>query len=215
MLRPNVLMLLVMVFITNQALAQDSRKQLAIKEWAEALDRYALVAIGSGDDARKEWALKRYFKLFPSEFKTFQYVYGYQEDVRGKTIQRPFVRHTLYEFLPELKSVIPAKEYYEKMLSVGVGGTWDADEVSILQKHLRDLVTENIQLSLEVLERKSEKKIRSFWHFLFDGPHPDDPINRKLYDSLYLSIGRLSPQIAEQLKLAYEQLLSKYDEHGH
>ena len=215
MLRLNVLMLLVMAFTTNQALAQDSRKPLAIKEWAEALDRYALVAMGSGEFAKKERALIRYFQLFPSDFKTFQQIFGYLRDDEGRSLARPPVKHTLWGFLPELKSVIPAKEYYEKMLSVGVGGTWDADEVTWLQKHLVEMVTANTKLSLEVLERKSEREIRSFWHFLFDGPHPDDPMKLKRYDSLYVSISRLSPKIAEQLKLAYEQLLTEYDEHGH
>ena len=215
MLRRKVLMLLVLAFATNQALAQDNRKPLAIKDWAEALDKYATEAMGSGDVARKERALIHYFQLFPSDFKTFQQIFGYPMDGEGRSLASPPVNHTLWGFLPELKSVIPAEDYYEKMLGVGVGGTWEADEVNYLEIHLREMVTSNTKLSLEVLERKGEMEIRSFWHFLFDGPHPDHPINRKLHDSLYVSISRLSPPIADQLKLAYEQLLSEYDEHGH
>lgn len=215
MLSPSVLMLLGTVLITNQTLAQDSRNHLVYKEWAEALDGYARDAMGSGEVARKERALIRYFQIFPVDFNSFQYIYGYQMDDEGRVRVWPFVKHTLYGFLPELKSVIPVEEYYEKMIGVGVGGFWDADEVTILQIHLGNIVTENIQLSLEVLERKGEKEIRSFWYFLFDGPHPSHPNKRKRYESLYLRISRLSSKMAEQLKLAYEQLLVEYNVHGH
>ena len=127
----------------------------------------------------------------------------------------PSINHELYGFLPELKAVIPEEEYYEKMMDVGIGGIWDADQVNALQGHLVDLVTENIELSLEVLNKKEEKEIVSFWHFLYSGPHPDHPKNRESYENLHLRVKRLNPPIAEQLKQAYEQLLSEYDEHGH
>ena len=100
------------------------------------------------------------------------------------------------------------------MLSVGVEGVWDADEVSYLQYHLREIIVENAKLSIEVLSKKEEKDIRSFCRFLFDGPHPGHRLNRKYYDELYPEVRDLNPKIAEQLKLAYEQLLSDYVGHG-
>lgn len=213
MLRPSELMLLGMILVTNQALAQESRNYPTIEDWAKAFDRYAQDAIGSTDAADKERALIRYFQIFPSDFKSFQQIFGYLWDERGRILAKPPIKHTLYGFLRELKSVVPAKEYYEKMLGVGVGGVWDADEVNYLQFHLREMVVENAQLGLEVLSKKEEKEIRSFWRFLFDGPHPEHRLNRKYYEELYSKARGLNPKIAEQLKLAYEQLLSEQDGH--
>ena len=211
-----ILMLVAVLFYSNQALSQANQNHEAIKERARTLDMYAREAMDSENASKVESALISYFQVFPSDFKTFQQIFGYLRDDRGRSLARPPVNHTLFSgFLPKLKATISLKEYYEKMLSVGVGGVWDADEVSYLQYHLREIVVENAELSIEVLSKKEEKEIRSFWRFLFDGPHPGHRLNRKYYDELYPEVRDLNPKIAEQLSLAYEQLLSEYDEHGH
>ena len=212
-MRVNTLLLLGTVFI--QVHAQDSRKYGTVEEWAKTLDKYAREAMESEEGVKAESSLKSYFQVFPSDFKSFHRIFGYQRDERGKTMAYPPVTHTLYGFLPELKALIPEEKYYKKMLGVGVGGVWDADEVNWLRIHLQDIVTENVSLSLEVLNEKKESEIRSFWHFLYDGPHPKDPRKREHFESLYLRVKRLDPIIAKQLKQAYEQLLSEYDDHGH
>lgn len=210
-----LLMLVAVLFYSNQALPQASQNHEAIEERARTLDMYAREAMDCENAAKVVSALKSYFQVFPSDFKTFQQIFGYLRDSRGRFVAKPPVNHTLSGFLPKLKAAISTQEYYEKMLSVGVGGVWDADEVNYLRRHLTELVVENAKLSLEVLSKKEKKEIRSFWRFLFDGPHPGHRLKRKYYDELYPEVRNLNPKIAEQLKLAYEQLLSEYDEHGH
>lgn len=210
-----LLMLVAVLFCSNQALSQASQNHEAIEERAKTLDLYAREAMDSENASKVVSALKSYFQVFPSDFKTFQQIFGYRRDGRGRFVAKPPVNHTLFSgFLPKLKSAISTKEYYEKMLSVGVGGVWDADEVNHLRRHLTEIVVENVRLSIEVLSKKEEKEIRSFWRFLFDGPHPGHRLKRKYYDELYPEVRDLNPKIAEQLKLAYEQLLSEYDGHG-
>ena len=208
-------LILCTLLISYQALAQDSQNHWTVEDRAKTLDMYATEAMGNEETAKVERALILYFQVFPSDFSTFQQVFGYLRDGRGRFLAKPPVNHTLVGILPKLKTTIPTKEYYDKMLSVGVGGDWDADEVSYLQHHLREIVAENVPLSVEVLRKHKAMEIISFWYYLYDGPHPDHPINREHYNNLHHSINDLDPRIAELLKQAYEQLLSKYDDHGH
>lgn len=210
------LLLMGTVLIASQALGQVTRSDTnVVEQVARTLDRYAHEAMNSRDNQEKKRFLKLYFQTFPSDFKLFHKIFGYQRDAEGNVLMYPSVNHTLSGFLPKLKAVIAADEYYEKMLGVGVGGFWDADEVNHLGHHLKEIVTENIKLSVEVLRKKDAKEIMSLWRFLYDGPHPGHRLNRKHFAELYPRVRDIDPNIAEQLKLAYEQLLSEDDGHGH
>lgn len=214
-MRLDMLLLLGTVLISIQSHAQDSRNHGTIKEWAKTLDQYAGDAISSEEGTKADSAMIHYFRAFPSDFNTFKRLFGYQRDDNDYIVEEPPVTHTLSGFLPKLKAVVPAKEYYEKMLSVGIGGVWDADEVNYLRQHIREIVVENVKLSLSVLSKKEEKEIKSIWRFLYDGPHPEHPFNRIHFEKLYSEVMDLNPKAAEQFKSAYERLLSEVDSHGH
>lgn len=198
------------------------------------LNKYAIGALNSEGTEKDEY-LKLFFKSFPDEFVTFHKIYGdhgidnpWASRIRIESIRAIYGSHKityppdlqcsgymLHFLLPELKEAIPAKEYYRKMIGVGVGGFWEADDVGALSHHLWKLIPENVALSIEVLSEYEEKEVRSFWFFLYDGPHPEHPAKRKHFEELHPRVRDLNPEVAEQLKLAYEQLLSEYDGHGH
>lgn len=181
-----------------------------VELWTK-LDEFAREALYS-EGKKKHENLVRFFELFPGDFATFHKIYGYQEEkIPYATRNYSYMLHFL---LPELKEAIAADEYYNKMIGVGVGGFWEADDVGALSHHLWKLVPENVALSIKVLEKYEEKEIKSFWYFLYDGPHPEHPFNRKHYEELYPRVRDINLHIAEQLKQAYEQLLSEYDGHG-
>ena len=204
------------VLIASQALGQVTRSDTNVVERvARTLDRYAHEAMSSREDQENKRFLKLYFRTFPDDFEMFHQIFGYQRNSEGNVLMYPSVNHTLSGFLPKLKAVIAAEEYYEKMLGVGVGGFWEADEVNHLRHHLKEIVTENIKLSVEVLRKKDAKEITSLWYFIYDGPHPGHRLKRKHFEELYPRVRDIDPNIAGQLKLAYEQLLSEHDDNGH
>ena len=109
----------------------------------------------------------------------------------------------------EVQGVVPTEIYYEKLLSLGVDGFWDADDVAFLSMHISVLLYEDLHLSAEVLEKKSDDEIASFWYFLYDGPHPGHGYNRGLYENMFEKFTTLSPRIASLMKKAYDHLLSE------
>lgn len=118
------------------------------------------------------------------------------------------------EILPELEKIIPDTIYYEKMIGLGIGGFWDADDIGFTQLHLKDLAFfHNEELAMHILDKKTDDEIASFFYFLYDGPHPEN--HRSSYEIEYRHLNTYNPRIAELLKKAYTQLLSEKHCPGH
>ncbi len=210
----STLLLFCMGFTSCHSQSQDMQNCAAIKEQASALNKYAQQAI-SGNVEKKTEALTHFFKSFPNNFKTFYRIYGNDDKSADTCLLKVSNDYMLFTLLPELKKAIPTNEYYKKMIQVGIGGHWEADEVAALQHHLQEIVPENIKLSVDLLKEYEEKQIKSFWRFFYDGPHPDDPEIKKLYGSLYPKISQINPKVSDSMKQAYDQLLAEDDGHGH
>ena len=144
-----------------------------------------------------------------------------EEEASGKFPKLSIRYYNYYDtlkengILKELASVIPQEVLYKKLLAIGIGGFWDADDVGFFQLHLHGLVYRNKPLAVEVLSHKKDREIASFFYFLYDGPHPDHPHTKESYKALYESLSKLDPRIAFLLKVAYEKLLSEKHCPGH
>lgn len=114
------------------------------------------------------------------------------------------------DVLDEVQQYIPAEIYYKKMISVGMGGFWDSDDVSSLSGHLMGLMFQNTELAVKVLENYTDNEIASFWFFLYDGPHPRHPDKTEWKNELYGRIEKLSPRVAKQMQRAYEAVLERF-----
>ena len=114
-----------------------------------------------------------------------------------------------------LRKVIPEEAYYQKMISMGIGGVWEADCIGFLQGHLQGIVRENLFLSMRILAEKSAREVAAFWFFFYDGPHPDHPFYQELYDTLYPEINELNPTVARLMQEAREQVLLEEHCPGH
>ena len=57
-----------------------------------------------------------------------------------------------------------------------------------------------------------DKFISDFWHFYFDGPHPES--YKEDYETLYLKIKGIDTKVAGFMKLSYDKILSEHDGHG-
>ena len=71
-------------------------------------------------------------------------------------------------------------QFYRKLIMIAMHGKWKADAVGIFQHNLTSRITQNIEIISKELDSYNNDEIYSFWRFCFDGPHPDDQINKKL-----------------------------------
>lgn len=153
---------------------------------------------------------QKFYRAFPDNFETFEMIFGndpkYIEmypDVEIKWIQYFFDSLTFVE-----KELI-----YQRIISIGKDGKWDADGVNYFQHGMREKIKSNLSLSIEILKSYSAEEVISFWYFYYDGPHPE---NYKMdFVDLYPKVKAIDQEVSALMKEAYKELLQKSDGHGH
>lgn len=150
-----------------------------------------------------------FFDAFPNNFKDFSLLYGFEEN----PMQLYDVGFKHLTLLDNMNS-IPQKDYYSKYINLAIGGTWQADNISDFQSSLYNKVYSNPSLTTSILEKYSQADIKSFWHFLFDGPHPEDKQIKESFEKLYKKINSLNKEMAETMKDEYAKLIKSSDGHG-
>ncbi|MBB6611936.1 hypothetical protein H7F15_12870 [Pontibacter sp. Tf4] len=128
-----------------------------------------------GADTKENQIL--YFNLFPSDFRTFERIFGYVEDKPGPLYEESFDYISRFFELDKVSK----KEKISKAINIGINGKWEADAISHLQQTLEPLVLENVDLTYQILKGKQQKEIESFFYFLFGGPHPKHTIPTQLH----------------------------------
>jgi len=114
-------------------------------------------------------------------------------------------RGWLPDILDDVETVIPKEIYYEKMLSAGVGGFYEADDVDAFRMHVTSLFYNEMPLAIKIMKRKRPREIASFFYFLFAGPHPDN--YQEQYEVTYDELLKHDADMAFLLKAAYEEAL--------
>lgn len=139
----------------------------------------------------------KFFELFPNDFTTFNSLYGY-DDKKGKSLlYSNYQTHIKYLFKEKQPDLL------NKCISLGINGKWEADAISAVQNFTRDLVIIYPNKTITLLEKYSENDIFSFWNFMFDGPHPDDKQNLKIYNTIHSEVEKINKEQSELIKLAY------------
>jgi len=107
--------------------------------------------------------------------------------------------------IAELKRIIPPKLYYERLIAMGIGGSWHY-YLQDLQLTLCRLLQEDIRLVELILEQYTDDEIASFFYFLFDGPHPEDKkLNYKEACSYFSYYRSRNDRLLGLLKKSYAQ----------
>jgi hypothetical protein len=142
---------------------------------------------------------------FPSNFEEFNHIYGY-DDIKGEgDLYSKYEEH-----INDFFSCSEVSNYTKlrKAINVGINGKWDADAVGLFQHKLVDLIKSNPREALKGLDNVTKEEASSFWHFLFDGPHPEDKKNKEDVNTLMELFGKDNPQTL-LLKQEYEKLLKQ------
>jgi hypothetical protein len=122
---------------------------------------------------------QQFFDQFPSTYEQLNELYGY--DYKTSTaapLESLYYEHIigLFNKLNDINDT----SYYKKIVSIGIGGHWDADAVNAFQDGLRSRVLTNPRLVVFILKDMPYDKIKSFWYFYFDGVHPKKQIPEQL-----------------------------------
>ena len=153
-----------------------------------------------------------YYKYFPSSFNRFNAIFGYTDLPDGYGKANPLYYESM-EYIDLFADILNKKHdlYWSKLISLSCGAHWDADAINILQEYIQTTVKENTKDFCLFLSGYSSKVISDFWHFYFDGPHPEN--YKEDYEVLYSNCKAIDPNIAELMKKAYGQLLSEHNNH--
>lgn len=156
---------------------------------------------------------KCFFESFPGSFSSFLQTYGYNEK-----IDQPYPLYSDYpdhlNLFCNLKS-IEKERYIEKLIRIGINGHWQADGVSMMQTCMLDHLNTDMAYLVNALNKMPEDEVRTFWYFLLDGPHPDDPEKIQSYEHLVKNLRKVDPSMAQILYDEHEKLLKNSDGHGH
>ena len=186
--------LILSFFFSLSSIASEARctnytgnDSLTIK--AKKLRRLYLLATNSSNAKMYQ---RQFFNEFPNTFREFDQLYGYNDKTsKGAILYKDAEKHLLGLF-NNLKSINDTL-YYRKIVNIAIGGTWEADAVNFFQYGLINRMESKPGLIVFFLRRMNEKKVKSFWHFYFDEPHPqkDIPDALKRIKALNKNIYRL------------------------
>ncbi|MFA5670399.1 MAG: hypothetical protein WC967_14255 [Balneolaceae bacterium] len=154
------------------SLSQDT---LTLEKRAELLKEIFEKHTKAASSERKRLLEEAFFEVFPSDFETLVALYGRDEEKgQGDFLYSDAVDHImgLYNNINSIDDSV----YSHKLIKIAMGGDWDADAVSYFQHGLAIKVKENPVLFIELLKSYPKKEQKSFWHFFFDGPHPQEDV---------------------------------------
>ena len=200
-----VLALIILLFFIHFNLCKGQSKNTRIRNRNEnqiesLKDAYSKA---QGNDSTRY--KKLFFTLFPSNFVSFNSIYGYSDKSGSMPLYSLYEKHI--SLFCKLNASQPPKEYFNKLIKLGINGRWDADAVNALQDCILSHVNENSTLTITLLKQFKDIEIRSFWRFLFDGPHPDNKNVKRQFDTLYKAVGLIDKRMAELLQNEYLKLL--------
>lgn len=146
-----------------------------------------------------------FFEKFPSTFSLYNAIYG--------DIDAPLYDYRQY--CPHLELLfsyhnIDSMALINKLVGLSLDAHWDADGIGDLSSGMRKYVKSHTCGVVNILKNKSEIESFSFWHFIFDGPHPSN--SKEDFNLIYNKVLAQNAFQANLLRKAYDQLI-KEDEH--
>jgi len=166
---------------------------------------------------------QKFFCAFPNSFKSMQSIFGYDDNngaaplySTGNETYSYADRHIMSDvigFFSELNS-IPDSAYYDKYIRINIDGYWEADNINEAFGFYYRLINDT-EDACKILSTFSDKEIKSVFRFIFDGPHPKNDYNEKLYENLKPKIDSQNKRLSRLLMESYEKLMAEDDGHGH
>ena len=146
---------------------------------------------------------QEYFNVFPNSFDWFIAIFGYsgkEDDPESKSAPLSYTFYPYVEIFFKLSST-NKKNYLNKIINVCIGGYWQSDGVGSFQHWMQTPINKFFGIFYQVLKTHSKEEIKSFWHFYFAGPAPENMIED--YDQLIKKLSNLDKNMAIILEEEY------------
>ena len=186
-----------LVMLVFFACAQTDGVNFSVEDRVQKLNTYYPGA-SAGDLEDKQ----SFFDAFPRTFDQFQLLYGF-DDVEGAAPLYDNAVDHIPKLFFRLGDAIPKERFLQKIVSIAIGGRWDADAVNYFQRGLRQTVMRDVTGAAAVIGTLSEEDQLAFWYFFLDGLHPNAEIPNELG-----SLESTSPAVYKHLVQAQENVLS-------
>jgi hypothetical protein len=136
-----------------------------------------------------------FFNAFPVSFMQFYQIYAYpgpNYDVSSKHI----------EAFRNLTQISPAS-YCKRLITLAIGGRWDADAVSYLKSLIHDYTKKNPKMLLSGLSEYSRGYQLRFWQFYWSSLAATHEYQSK-YNKLRAILYPISPEQIRIMDIAFE-----------
>jgi hypothetical protein len=98
---------------------------------------------------------------------------------------------------------IDDSQYYRKLINIGVSGKWDVDVITCFQIVLQEKVFAKPELTFNLLEKKTDEEIKSFFYFFFDSVHP----NWKGVPKEFQKLKKSNTRVYGLMKVSYDAVM--------
>ena len=144
-----------------------------------------------------------FFDLFPNSFESFKNTFGF-EDGKEAPLYDGFDYVQAFFQLDSIKE----NRQIDKWIDISINGQWEADAVNYFQHNLRPRIFKNIDLTYELLKKRTDIEIISFFYFFFNEIHPQ-------YESIpseFEKIGHRDKKFYELIRTGHKRAIK---ESGH
>lgn len=200
----NILLIILLLVSRPVVQAADS---LIIKA-GKLRDLYSRVITAKDAQSRQVFEIA-FFNEFPESFHELVALYGFENDELAILYDESYKHiHELYNNIASVNDTA----YLAKSIAIALNGKWDADGISSFQHGLTQRIIQNRELTVFLLKQMRIKQVKSFWYFIFDGPHPDNTFE---YHPELKEFELIDKKTYSVMMEAYEQALADSEPHGH
>jgi hypothetical protein len=192
------------------------------QEKADSLLHFFQESIDSEGNLKLHWE-RKFFCAFPNSFVEMESVFGFDMEhgaaplystgnESGKYIHAHIMSDVIGYF-HELES-IDHEVYYDKYVRINIDGNWQVDNIGEAFGFHHKLLSDP-EGCCSVLSTFTDKEIESVFRFIFDGPHPINSQNERIYHNLLTELKDRDKRLAALLAKSYEKLMAESEGHSH
>jgi hypothetical protein len=146
-----------------------------------------------------------FFKLFPSTWLEYYLTYGF---IDIKNLNYLCGKHG--KAFENLYGSIPDSLYFDKLISISIGGKWDSDRVYFSQDFLRQVTGEKPHVMLARLSKQTKGYQLRFWQFYWSSL-PAAHEYKEEHDRLRSILFAIDPEATKIMDIGFEYAWKEYD----
>jgi hypothetical protein len=145
-----------------------------------------------------------FFKLFPSTWLEYNMTYIYS----GESMWYICAKHS--KAFENLYGSIPDSLYFDKLISIAIGGIWKADYINFFQMFIRRVTEEKPHVMLARLSKQTKGYQLRFWQFYWSSLPAGHELKEE-HDKLRSILVAINPAATKIMDIGFEYAWKEYD----